>query len=72
MTETKLTPVEASVQGVQMREHRAKKCHRCCGRLDLTKGGFRCGYGEDAQTKMADIKGCKKFTLDEDQERWLS
>lgn len=69
--ETKLTPTEAGAHRLAMQEHKAKKCHRCCGRLDLKAGGFRCAWGEDAQERMRDLKHCGKFMLQDDQGEWL-
>lgn len=72
LPQTKLTPTEAGAHRLAMMEHRAAKCRRCCGRLDLNSGGYRCGYGEDADERMSDIKTCRKWVLDEDQSRWLA
>lgn len=69
--ETKLTPTEAGAHQLQVREHKAHKCHRCAGREDLSVG-FVCKRGEDAWGRMQCDKPCRKFQLDEDQSRWLA
>lgn len=70
MSDTSLTPVEREVQGMQMQEHKAQKCNRCVGREDIS-GGFVCLLGMDAWTEMRNPNPCRKFSVDEDQDRWL-
>lgn len=72
MEETKLTQTEAGAHRLMMQEHKAKRCHRCCGRHDLKTGGYICGWGKIAREQMTAIKLCDKFMLNEDRGDWLS
>ena len=66
-----MTETESRAYSMQMMEHKAKKCARCCGRSDLKKGGFMCMFGENAKARINSGRNCPKFHLDEDGRRWL-
>ena len=71
MCDAKLTRTEAGAQRLINLENKMAKCKRCCGREDKEDGSFECYWGENAKDRMADIKTCPLFMLNERREEWL-
>lgn len=68
--DVKLTPTEYAAHGLQLQEHKQQKCDRCTARYDLADGGLICMRGQDIATERRKPGQCRRFKLEEDQDKW--